>query len=293
MAADRVDFVDEDDARRVLLGLLEHVAHAAGADADEHFDEVGAGDREEGHARFAGDGAGEQRLTRAGRADEQHAARNAPAEPLELARIAQEFDDFLQVFLGLVDAGDVLEGDAALRLGEELGLRLAKAHGPAARPALHLTRHIDPHADEEQQRQTVHDERREPARIVARWLGADLHLLGFELLHQRRVIRRIGREAAIVAEMAGDFIARDHDVMDAAFIDLHKQLAEGNLARRGASLLLLEHGKQNARDCDEDDPRQIFLPIRLHFHLLGRDPLNLGRLSRLTALRQRAWPSPA
>ena len=44
MAADRVDFVDEDDAGRVLLGLLEHVAHAAGADADEHLDEVGTGD---------------------------------------------------------------------------------------------------------------------------------------------------------------------------------------------------------------------------------------------------------
>jgi hypothetical protein len=37
--ADGVDFVDEDDARRILLGLLEHVAHAAGADADEHLDE--------------------------------------------------------------------------------------------------------------------------------------------------------------------------------------------------------------------------------------------------------------
>ena len=40
MAADRVDFVDEDDAGRVLLGLLEHIAHAARADADEHFNEV-------------------------------------------------------------------------------------------------------------------------------------------------------------------------------------------------------------------------------------------------------------
>ncbi len=42
MAADRVDLVDEDDARRVLLALLEHVAHAAGADADEHLDKVRA-----------------------------------------------------------------------------------------------------------------------------------------------------------------------------------------------------------------------------------------------------------
>ena len=96
MAADRVDLVDEDDARRVLLGLLEHVAHAAGADADEHLDEVGARDGEERHVRLAGDGAGEQRLAGAGRADQQHAARDAAAEPLELLRVAQELDDLLR-----------------------------------------------------------------------------------------------------------------------------------------------------------------------------------------------------
>jgi hypothetical protein len=38
--ADGVDLVDEHDAGRVLLRLLEHVAHAARADADEHLDEV-------------------------------------------------------------------------------------------------------------------------------------------------------------------------------------------------------------------------------------------------------------
>jgi hypothetical protein len=36
----RVDLVHEDDAGRVLLGLLEEVADAAGADTDEHLDEV-------------------------------------------------------------------------------------------------------------------------------------------------------------------------------------------------------------------------------------------------------------
>ena len=74
-----------------------------------------------------------QRLAGAGRADEQHAARDPAAEALELLRIAQELDDLLQVFLGLVDAGDVLEGDAAMRFGEQLGLGLAEAHGAAAR----------------------------------------------------------------------------------------------------------------------------------------------------------------
>ncbi len=131
VAADGVDLVDEDDAGRVLLRLIEHVAHARRADADEHLDEVGARDREERHVRFAGDGARDQRLAGAGRADEEAAARDASAEALELLRIAQELDDLLQILLGLVDAGDVLEGDAAMRLGEELRLRLAEAHGAA------------------------------------------------------------------------------------------------------------------------------------------------------------------
>ena len=152
MAADRVDFVNEDDAGRVLLGLFEHVADAAGADADEHFDEVRARDREERHVGFAGHRARDQRLAGAGRADQQHAARNPSAQPLIFAGIAQELDDLLQVLLGLVDAGDVLEGDAAMRLGQHLGARLAKAHRLAG-AALHLPRQEDPDADQRNERQ--------------------------------------------------------------------------------------------------------------------------------------------
>ena len=62
MAADGVDLVHEDDAGRRLLRLLEEVADARGADADEHLDEVGAGDREERDAGLARDRAREQRL---------------------------------------------------------------------------------------------------------------------------------------------------------------------------------------------------------------------------------------
>ena len=42
VTADSINLVDEDDTGCVLLGLLEHVAHARGADADEHLDEVRA-----------------------------------------------------------------------------------------------------------------------------------------------------------------------------------------------------------------------------------------------------------
>ena len=95
VAADGVDLVDEDDRRGVLLGLLEQVAHAAGADADEHLDEVRAGDREERHAGLAGDGAGQQRLAGAGRAEQQHALGDLRADGLELGRVLQEVLDLV------------------------------------------------------------------------------------------------------------------------------------------------------------------------------------------------------
>jgi hypothetical protein len=115
MAADGVDLVDEDDAGRVLLALLEQVAHARGADADEHLDEVGAADREERHVGLAGHGAGQQGLAGARRAHQQHALRDAAAQLLELLRLLQELDDLLELVLRLVHAGDVLERDLLLR----------------------------------------------------------------------------------------------------------------------------------------------------------------------------------
>src|SRR5262245_36196138 len=96
MPPDGVNFVDEDDARRMRLALLEQIAHARRADADEHLDEVGARHREERPPRLAGYGAREQRLSRSRRTDQQRTLRQTSAELRELLRIAQELDDLLQ-----------------------------------------------------------------------------------------------------------------------------------------------------------------------------------------------------
>ena len=148
VAADGVDLVHEDDARAVLLGLLEQVAHARGADADEHLDEVGAGDREERHARLAGDRAREQRLAGARRPVQQHALGDPGAERLELLRVLEELLDLVQLLDGLVDAGDVAERDLR-RVGRHpLGARLAERHHLRA-AALDLVHQEDPEADED------------------------------------------------------------------------------------------------------------------------------------------------
>ena len=80
--AQRVELVDEDDAGGLGLGLLEHVADARGADADEHLDKVRARQAEERHARLAGDGLGQQGLAGARRPDQQDAFGNAAAQDL-------------------------------------------------------------------------------------------------------------------------------------------------------------------------------------------------------------------
>ena len=163
MTADRVDFIDEDDAGRVLLALLEQVAHARRADADEHLDEVGTADREERNVRFARDGARQQRLAGSRRAHQQHALRDAAAELLELLRLAQELDDLLQLVLGLVNARDVLERHLLLRARRKLRLALAERQRLVA-AALHLAHEEDPEADHQENRRPRIQQRRPRAR---------------------------------------------------------------------------------------------------------------------------------
>ena len=120
--------------------LLEQVAHARGADADEHLNELRAGDREERHARLARDRPREQRFAGAGRADQQDALRHAPAQPAVLCGILQKIDDLPQLVLGLIDAGNVLEAYTGVGLDIDLGLALADRHQPAAQALAHAPR---------------------------------------------------------------------------------------------------------------------------------------------------------
>ena len=263
MAADRVDFVDEDDAGRVLLRLLEHVAHAACADADEHFDEVGARNGEEGHIGFARDRARGQGLAGAWRADQQHAARDAPAELLELLRVAQELDNLLQVLLGLVDAGDVLERHASLRLGQKLGLRLAEAHRLAG-AALHLPGHVNPETQEQQHGQDAGDDREQPVVAVGRRLGRDRHVLLVKRLHEAGVVRRIGLERSPVLHMAGNLRTGDRDVAHVARVGVGQELAEGDLARRRLLARALEQGHERQNEQKDDHPQGEISIVCVH-----------------------------
>ena len=158
LATHGIDLIDEDDGGSVLLGLIEQVTHTGGTETDEHLDEVGAGHRVERHAGLTCDGSGQQRLTRAGRAVQQHAARDARTQRLVLGRILEEVLDFLDFGHGLVFTGHIGElGGGGLAL-EQLAAVLLAAHAEHAAGTAHAAHQPPEQGKDDDERQNRGDE---------------------------------------------------------------------------------------------------------------------------------------
>ena len=254
VAADGVDLVHEDDAGGVLLGLLEEVADARGAHADEHLDEVGAGDREERHPRLTRDGAGEQRLTGPGRSVEQHALRDAGAQRLELLRVLQELLDLVELLHGLVRSGDVAEGDLRRVDRHPLGAGLTEAHHPAA-ASLHLVHQEDPEGEKQQEGQDVREQREEAGAALALDLGLDVVLLeGVEQLGLGCVgvgIRLVVARAVVLLDVEAVVLRVPGDRLDLVAVDpLDEGVVVGRLVARARTDQAL--GEKRQHDDDQD-----------------------------------------
>ena len=84
------------------------------------------------------------------RADEQHAFRNAAAQFLEFLGLLQEVDDFLQLFLGFLNAGDIFKCHLLLMRRQQPRPALAERQGFVA-AALHLAHEEDPETDQKEE----------------------------------------------------------------------------------------------------------------------------------------------
>ena len=241
LAADSVNLVDEDDAGARGLGLLEEVANAARANTHEHLHEVRAGDGEERHARLAGDGLGKQRLARARRANEQHAARDLGAHLLETLGLGEEVANLPELLDSLVHTGDVGELDLGARLLRRLRLGLAEAHG-ATVLVLHAAHEVDEDSNHDQRREDGEQEGLDP--VIVR----GIHHVGGAgmLLHELRqgvganVGALEGDELGIIADvlpvgpvLAGKLTRRRaiREVIDAILLDGGDDVIRGELRR--------------------------------------------------------------
>ena len=157
VTADRVNFVDENDARGGFLALLEHVADARGAHADEHLHEIRTADGEERHIRFASDRARQQGLAGARRPDHQNALGNTATEFLKLFRITQKLNQFLYFVLGFLYAGDVAKSDLVLVTGEHARLGFTEVERAfASHPDLLAKQEIQDQEEKRDRQETDH-----------------------------------------------------------------------------------------------------------------------------------------
>ena len=288
--AERVQFVDENDRRRPLARLDEEIAHARRADANEHFDEFGAVDGEEGHARFAGDGARQQRLAGAGRPDQEDALGDARAEAAIFLRVLEEADDFRQFLLGLVDPGDVVEGRLGVGLDKDLGLAAPDRHQAAEALAIgDATEPEDPDAEEQQGRNDPRQQRREKRALD---LAGEFHMVLFELVgevgsddcgleHPLVVLRSLPRPL--------DGAARDPDLGDLVALQVAQELAIGN----DGDLLVERPDVLQDEDADQRDDEIPGVPLVLlaYRRHRGSDSRNLSR--RLNAAQPGMLPFDA
>ena len=244
LAADGVDFVDKDDAGGVFLGLFEHVAHAAGADADEHFNEIRAGNAEKRYARFAGDRFGQQGFAGAGAAGEQDAVRHAAAEALVAVGRFEVIDDFLHFFFGFVAAGHIGEGYDVGVFIQQAGAAFAEGKRTAFAAAALGAHKVEKHAHQQQQRQPAHQQAAEKAGFFFVDDFETDFVVG-QRLHQFVVQRRVGNKGRFFAVFA---LAFDHiaggrafqaHIVDVAAFDLLDKLRILDLL--GAAAAVFHH----------------------------------------------------
>lgn len=98
LGSDRVQLINENNGRRIFVGLFEGLAQIALGLAGQLAHDLGAVDQEEEGPGLVGDGTSYQGLSRTGRAVQQDAARRFHAYGLEERRVAQrELHHFLDL----------------------------------------------------------------------------------------------------------------------------------------------------------------------------------------------------
>jgi hypothetical protein len=131
--------------------LQEKVAYARRTHSHEHLHELRSADGEERHARFARNGTRQQRFSRPRWANEQHALGYPSAKAPVGLRVLEKGDGLLQLGLGLVHAGDIIEADLRVAFDVDLRLAFSDGHEPSAHalPVREASKREEPDADED------------------------------------------------------------------------------------------------------------------------------------------------
>ena len=263
LTADRIDLIDEDDRGGHLFGLLEQVAHTAGADADIELHEVGAGDAQKLDARLARNGLGHEGFAGARRADEQHALGDARAHLGIVARALEEVHDLAQLLLFLVRTGDVRKRLFFVLIDRARGGLAEAADAGGSPAAAHAVHHQVPDDDEnahdDEIRQEGQPPRGLPALLVVIFLEGSGVLLLLDQLAQIVPEPRGARERLLdlillrlgifLAQLQRELVALERERLDLLLLEEILDLGVGI----GLNRLVGRHNIEDQRDENHTD----------------------------------------
>ena len=260
LAANGVNFVNKDDAGRVFFRFFKHIAHARGTNADEHFDEIRAGDGEERHFCLTGNRTREEGFTGAGRADHEQAARDLSAQTAEFARIAQEFNHLDDVRFRFVRAGDIGKRYLDFVFRNQTGAAFAEGKRAAFAAALNLAGSEHEETDEQQNRQQIDEDAGKEAFFFQRF-AADVYLVGAQIADERAGIGRLGvvggvAPATAVGEADARVLQVNRRALHLAVIDAVKELRIADLARTAGCTEFAHLADEQEEQQDEPAPDQ-------------------------------------
>ena len=215
----RIQLVDEDDARRLSLGPVKQVAHPGCANADKHLHEIGAAHAEERHRRLACHCPGQQRLAGSRRADKQDPFGNMAAENLVFLRSLKKIDDFTQLGYCLVNTRHILESAFHVLLSVQL---VAAAAECQCRPTTHQP------TPEQDRRNAKSKEEHEPHPDLHDAPEGGVFLLAAIITHG---LIEQGNQSWIVLQPVPLRLEADFVLPSAVFRAIGHEVAAGNLPR--------------------------------------------------------------
>ena len=107
----RIDFINENNTRRIFTTLLKHITHTRRANTNKHFDKIRTAYRVKRNIGFPCYCLRKQGFTRSWRTDHENAFRNTSPDTLKLLRILKEINNFRNLLLRFITTSNIFKSN--------------------------------------------------------------------------------------------------------------------------------------------------------------------------------------
>mmetsp|Transcript_5693 Transcript_5693/g.8374 ORF Transcript_5693/g.8374 Transcript_5693/m.8374 type:complete len:286 (+) Transcript_5693:880-1737(+) len=114
LTSNGIDFINEDDTRGVLLGLVKHITHTRSSNSNEHLHEFGTRNGDEWHTGLSSNSLGEEGLTGTRGSVKDNTTRNAASILSVSLRLLQEVNYLSELELGSVTSSNLVESYSSI-----------------------------------------------------------------------------------------------------------------------------------------------------------------------------------